>query len=255
MNCRLRTPCPSPPQADLAGNAHGLHGGPDHVEFEALHPAVAHGESLEQIPAIREVDAGATQGPGAGQAEVGLPFRRGDGEPGGAGMSHLDEGVEQPARLHDDLEGDVVPVERDVLRRLGQVRVQVAGRADPRLFDEDAERPALVRVRKGARARHAEGLVAEGVRAVVAEVAAVGVRVGPCLARGGVGGAEDLERLEERGQGDLEAWVVGIALLVIGLGGVQGVICEEGLVQVGDACDFPISAGGPKMRAGTEQRD
>ena len=48
-------------------------------------------------------------------------------------------------------------------------------------------------------------MVAEGVGAVVAQVAAVRVRVGLRLAGGHVGGAEDLEGLEDGGEGDLEA--------------------------------------------------
>lgn len=222
--------------ADLGRNPHRLNRRLDHVKLEALHPALTHRKRLEQVPTSSKVHARATERTRARQTQERLLSRCGESQTCGRGLRHLEQRIEQPARLHNDLEGDVVAVEWDVLGCFREVCGEVAGGADAGLLEKDAERPAILGVGKDTGSSHAECLIAESVGAVVAKVAAIGICFSFGLARSNVGGAKDVESFEEGGEGDLEgghAFIFGVIVVVIRW--IQGVIGKEGFAEACDA--------------------
>lgn len=136
--------------------------------------------------------------------------------------------------MHNDFEGKIVAVKGDVFRGFREVGGQIARSVDAGLLQEDAERAAFLGIAQNADTCHAEGLSAEGIGAIVAQVAAVRVSLRFDLASGDVGGAKYLEGFEESRQRNLEARIFGV-VFVIGLGRVKGVIGEQRLAQACDA--------------------
>jgi len=172
------------------------------------------------------------------EAEIGGRGGGGDVETGGRRGGELRDGVEEPARLHDDLDLHGVALEGDLLGAFGLVGIEVAGRGHAGFFEEDAEGGAEAGVREAADAWHAEGLVAEGVGTIPAEAGAVAVIVGFGEARiRRVGCAEDLERFEKGYEGDLEVGEVAarIRTVIGGLGERAVESGEESFVEKDDS--------------------
>lgn len=136
--------------------------------------------------------------------------------------------------MHDDLEGEILAVKGDVLGGFGEVSAEIASGVDAGFFKDDAERAALLGIAENAGACHAEGLCAEGIRAIISYVAAVRVGLCFCLAGGDIGSAKDLEGFEEGGQRNLETRKNEI-VFIIGLGGVEDVVGKQRLAQACDA--------------------
>ena len=140
----------------------------------------------------------------------------------------------QAAGAHDDLEGQRVALQGDVVVEVGLVGGEFAGGGEAAFFQVDAERGAGSGVAEAAEAGHAERAGGEGGGGGGADGGVGRGGGGPSVF--GFGDAEDLEGLEEGGEGDLEGGGEGVGGGGGGGGGVArsgGVVegCEERFVE------------------------
>lgn len=167
-----------------------------------------HPERLQQLPIAAELDARRAQRPGSGEGEK---RRRGRGRHGQARWrrgGELGDGVVQPAGAHDDLDGEGVALQGDVEGGVGVVGCEVAGCGEGGFGEVDAKGGAGAGVAEAAETGEVEGAGGEEGGRVVG---------GPAVFA--FVDAEDLERFEEGGEGDLEGGGGGVIVGVVGGGG------------------------------------